>query len=87
MQKIVLLVILLFFIAGKGFAEERKATPECIYTSSAEVIDGRLVNKKEEINCIEYKKPNVLISAMTGENLGLFFQYLFGTIFFAIENL
>ena len=49
--------------------------------------DGEIINKKEKITCVEEKKPNFLVSAMTGESSGIFFQYFFGTIFFIIENL
>jgi len=83
----ILVIIFLLFFAEKGFAEEKKATPECIYTSTAEVVDGKLINHKEQIDCVEVKKPNVIVSAMTGENSGLFFQYVFGTLFFIVENL
>ena len=48
---------------------------------------GLKINKKEKITCVEEKKPNFLVSAMTGESSGIFFQYFFGTIFFIIENL
>ena len=51
------------------------------------VVDGKLINHKEQIDCVEVKKPNVIVSAMTGENSGLFFQYVFGTLFFVVENL
>ncbi len=88
MIRIILLVILILFLVDKGvIAEEKKATPECIYTSTAEVVDGKLINHKEQIDCVEVKKPNVIVSAMTGENSGLFFQYVFGTLFFVVEHL
>tara|TARA_Y100000031_G_C7902274_1_gene240102 strand:- start:134 stop:403 length:270 start_codon:yes stop_codon:yes gene_type:complete len=88
MFRIILLVILILFLVDKGvIAEEKKATPECIYTSTAEVVDGKLINHKEQIDCVEVKKPNVIVSAMTGENSGLFFQYVFGTLFFVVEHL
>jgi hypothetical protein len=88
MLRIILLVILILFLVDKGvIAEEKKATPECIYTSTAEVVDGKLINHKEQIDCVEVKKPNVIVSAMTGENSGLFFQYVFGTLFFVVEHL
>ena len=88
MIRIIPLVILILFLVDKGvIAEEKKATPECIYTSTAEVVDGKLINHKEQIDCVEVKKPNVIVSAMTGENSGLFFQYVFGTLFFVVEHL
>lgn len=88
MIRIIPLVILILFLVDKGvIAEEKTATPECIYTSTAEVVDGKLINHKEQIDCVEVKKPNVIVSAMTGENSGLFFQYVFGTLFFVVEHL
>ena len=88
MIRILIIALLLLFIAHeKGFAEEKTATPECVYTSTAEVIDGKLINHKEQIDCVEIKKPNVIVSAITGEHSGQWFQYFFGTIFFIIENL
>ena len=82
----ILVIIILFFLADEGFAEP-KIKPECKYYSIAEVVDGKIINKKEKITCVEEKKPNFLVSAMTGESSGIFFQYFFGTIFFIIENL
>ena len=78
--------IINIFLADKGFAEP-KIKPECKYYSTAEVVDGEIINKKEKITCVEEKKPKFLVSAMTGESSGIFFQYFFGTIFFIIENL
>tara|TARA_B100000029_G_scaffold429254_1_gene439552 strand:+ start:863 stop:1132 length:270 start_codon:yes stop_codon:yes gene_type:complete len=88
MIRIIPLVILILFLVDKGvIAEDKKATPECVYTSTAEVVDGKLINHKEQIDCVEVKKPNVIVSAMTGENSGFFFQYVFGTLFFVVEHL
>ena len=81
-----LIFIINIFLADKGFAEP-KIKAECKYYSTAEVVDGEIINKKEKITCVEEKKPNFLVSAMMGESSGIFFQYFFGTIFFIIENL
>ena len=86
MQRIVLLVVFLFFLAENSFAES-KLKPECIYESTAQVVDGKLINHNEKISCVEVKKPNILISAITGENSGQFMQILFGTIFFIMEHM
>ncbi len=88
MFRIIIIVLLLLFIAHeKGFAEEKTATPECVYTSTAKVIDGKLIDHKEQIDCIEIKRPNAIVSAITGEYSGQWFQYFFGSIFFIMENL
>tara|TARA_B100000745_G_C20075215_1_gene367203 strand:+ start:629 stop:895 length:267 start_codon:yes stop_codon:yes gene_type:complete len=88
MRKILstLVIILLFFLAEKSFAES-KLKPECIYESTAQVVDGKLINHKEKISCVEVKKPNILISVITGENSGEFMQFFFGTIFFIMEHM
>ena len=88
MRKILstLVIILLFFLAEKSFAES-KLKPECIYESTAQVVDGKLINHKEKISCVEVKKPNILISVITGESSGEFMQFFFGTIFFIMEHM
>ena len=86
MQRIILLVVFLFFLAENSFAES-KLKPECIYESTAQVVDGKLINHKEKISCVEVKKPNILISVITGENSGEFMQFFFGTIFFIMEHM
>ena len=88
MLRIILLIILILFLADRGvFADEKKATPECIYTSTAEVVDGKLINHKEKIDCVEVVKPNALVSAFTGENAETTWKYFWGTIFFIMENM
>ena len=81
-----LIFIINIFLAEKSFAES-KLKPECIYESTAQVVDGKLINHKEKISCVEVKKPNILISVITGENSGEFMQFFFGTIFFIMEHM
>ena len=74
-------VLILFLLTSSVNAD-------CKYEASGEVQGDKIINKVEKVVCDEEeKKPNFLVSAMTGESSGIFFQYFFGTIFFIIENL
>ena len=81
MSKLLKIIVFLFLLQTSSFAD-------CRYEASGEVQGDKIINKVEKVVCDEEeKKPNFLVSAMTGESSGIFFQYFFGTIFFIIENL
>ena len=80
MSKLLKIIVFLFLLQTSSFAD-------CRYEASGEVQGDKIINKVEKVVCVEEKKPNFLVSAMTGESSGIFFQYFFGTIFFIIENL